>query len=244
MELVDTLSSGGSAERHRGSTPLLSTNKSYMSEEPSSQEIVNDVFKSASFSDRLWFYLTKNIRIIKSVLYALISIFIFAGIYILVSNWNESRMHKAYVESRISDESKLKFAEAHSATNLGAMTFVELADKSYQDNNFEQSAKLYSDAIKANSHVEILSAKAKIGYAMSLVKLHKTQDAEKILINLESNKNYNVSLRAMAKLLLAQCYLSRNEMLLSKDCLNKMINDSVYAGYKSEAEELMKIINK
>ena len=110
-----------------------------MSEEKSSQEIVDDVFKSATFSDRLWLHITNNIRVIKVIAYAIVSVFILAGMYILISNWNESRMHKAYCESQHSDDAKLKFAEKYSSDNLGAMTFVELADKAYQAGDFRRA---------------------------------------------------------------------------------------------------------
>ena len=93
-----------------------------MSEEKSSQEIVDDVFKSATFSDRLWLHITNNIRVIKVIAYAIVSVFILAGMYILISNWNESRMHKAYCESQHSDDAKLKFAEKYS------LPFVLLSD--------------------------------------------------------------------------------------------------------------------
>ena len=119
---------------------------------------------------------------------------------IQVSKWWSAKsltdLGEAYTAA-VDDSKKEAFADDNSSSELGGVAYLELADKSYEDENFERSALFYEKAFKAFDLVAF-KQRAHLGIAISRLKAGEADMAAKDLEAISVEENYPAVTKAEA----------------------------------------------
>tara|TARA_B100001123_G_scaffold449900_1_gene617372 strand:+ start:4182 stop:4925 length:744 start_codon:yes stop_codon:yes gene_type:complete len=89
----------------------------------------------------------------------------------------------------VDDSQREAFADDNSGNELGGVAYLELADKSYEDQNFERSATFYEKAFKAFDLVAF-KQRAHLGIAISRLKAGQIDESIKDLEAISLQEDY------------------------------------------------------
>jgi hypothetical protein len=205
-----------------------------------SNESLDDAFKSADFSDKVWMFFTKHARCLLA-LTAIICLFLGLTLTIMIGrNMCKRAMKAAYLEA-IRTNTREHFAQKYISKSLGGATFLELGDEAYQKKEYRQAADYYHHA-RVSLGGNIFGGRAAIGEGMALIKSGLPTDGEAVLAVAIEEKTYPSLICSHAMYLLANSLYERQELGKAKSLSNRLIGGNFSNKLKTAAKALLQEI--
>jgi tetratricopeptide (TPR) repeat protein len=199
-------------------------------------ENLNNSFKSADLSDRVWMFFKKYSRAIASAV-AIIGLLSGLALVVMVGrSICKKSMKSAYLKA-IQPEEKESFARKYISKPLGGATFLELGDEAYRKKEYRRAADCYHHAYVSLGG-NILGGRAAIGEGIALTKLGFPSESEAIFMRIAEQKSYAPLIRGHAMYLLASDLYERRELDKANRILNQLINGDFPNQWKAMAKVL------
>jgi tetratricopeptide (TPR) repeat protein len=205
-----------------------------------SNESLDDAFKSADFSDKVWMFFTRYARPIASAGAVICLISCLALIIMVGRSMCEKFMKAAYWEA-IQTDTRERFVRKYISNPLGGTIFLELGDEAYQKKEYQQAADYYHHA-RISLGSNILGSRAAIGEGIALIKSELRADGEGVLAAVRDEKSYPMSIRGQGAYLLAHSLYGCGESDKAKNMLNQLINGNFSDSWKIAGKTLLQEI--
>jgi tetratricopeptide (TPR) repeat protein len=205
-----------------------------------SNESLDDAFKSADFSDKVWMFFSKYARPIASAMAVICLIVCLALIIMIGRSMCKKSMKMAYWEA-IRTDTRERFAQKYISNPLGGTVFLELGDEAYQKKEYQRAADYYHHA-RVSLGGNILGGRAAIGEGIALIKSGLRADGEGILMGIRDEQSYPTSIRGQGAYLLASSLYGCGEFDKAKNTLNQLINGNFSDPWKMEGKVLLREI--
>jgi tetratricopeptide (TPR) repeat protein len=205
-----------------------------------SNESLDDAFKSADFSDKVWMFFSKYARPIASAGAVICLILCLVLIIMVGRSMCEKSMKAAYWEA-IRTDKRERFAQKYISNPLGGTIFLELGDEAYQKQEYQRAADYYHHA-RVSLGGNILGGRAAIGEGIALIKSGLRAEGEGILGVVRDEKSYPTLIRGQGVYLLAHSLYGCGEFDRAKNTLNQLINGNFSDPWKVAGRVLLQEI--
>ncbi|MDR1590675.1 MAG: hypothetical protein LBR92_01605 [Puniceicoccales bacterium] len=205
-----------------------------------SNENLNDAFKSADLSDKVWMFFTKYARPIASVAVVICLILGLVFIIMVGRSMCKRSMKVAYWET-VQTNTRERFAQKYISNPLGGTVFLGLGDEAYQKKEYQRAADYYHHA-RVSLGGNILGGRAAIGEGIASIKSGLQADGEAILAGISGEKSYPPLIRSQGIYFLANSLYGRGEFDKAKNTLNQLINGNFPDSWKTAAKTLLQEI--
>jgi tetratricopeptide (TPR) repeat protein len=203
----------------------------------SNEEALNDAFKSADLSDKVWMFFSQHRRTLALLTLAVLVLSGIIAAVIISRNIALQHLQSAYLEA-MQTETREAFAQKYASAKLGGTVYLELADEAYQKKEYQKATDYYRKSLIGLGK-NIFGSRAAIGEGLSLIKSGLQLEGEDVLARVVEEKAYPLSIRGNAFYLLANSTYERRDVAKAKSILHQLINSHFSDYWKDGAKALL-----
>ncbi len=140
---------------------------------------VDEAYKEAGFEDRMYLFWHKYSSVIIGLIVAVFAGLILYFAVLFLAERREASIRNQYSEAE-TPEQKVAFAREHTGHRLAGTAALEVADRRFNEEEYEEAAELYALARESlGGHP--LAGRAGLGEAVAYVMQGRSDDAERAL---------------------------------------------------------------